>query len=332
MRDASTLKQLQTAMYRVSRDVIRSINSADIKKSTKERMRDAWNKRLSKTTKQLTALENKRISVQAKLAAAQKSVNDQIKVRNDLALKIRDAIAASADISTLDDAQKSSPEAIKKGLQERLAAVQKFQAGLRYLAKYGFDKQSIADLASQGVDAAGALVDTLTTGSLDDLKAISKLQQQIRAAGATTGSNVAGDLYNAGIKAGQGLIKGLQSQMKGITAQMEKIANALVKAIKKQLGIKSPSRVFMGLGVNTAQGYINGYMKRMGTNMNDLERATMFQPASSGLLNPRRDMATAYGGTTNNRNYNQVINVHTQEIDPRKTAADLGWELEGRLP
>jgi TP901 family phage tail tape measure protein len=332
VKDASTLKQLQTAMYRISRDVIRSINAADISRSARDKMRNKWNKRLSKTTKQLTSLEKKRLDVQKKLTAAQKSVDTQIKDRNELASKIKDAVAASASISNLTEAQQTSPESIKKGLQDRLTAVQQFYTDLRKLAASGLDKQTIADLASQGVDSAGKLVSTLATATPGQLKEISTIQTQIRNMATTTGTHVAGDLYNAGIKAGQGLVKGLQSQLKGITAAMTKIANALVKAIKKELGIKSPSRVFDKLGVNTAQGYINGYMKRMGTNMNDLQRATMFNPASPRVgMAPRNSGFGSAVGTTYTRIYDQKITVNTQEIDPRKTSAELGWELEGRL-
>jgi TP901 family phage tail tape measure protein len=332
VKDATTMKQLQNAMYKISRDVIRSINAADIKKSAKDKMRDKWNKRLAKTSKQLTALENKRLAVQKKLTAAQKSLNDQIKVRNELSTKIRDAVRASADISSLDDEQKTSGENIKKGLQDRLKEVQAFYTNLRNLSKLGFDKTSIAEIAAMGVESGGALANTLANSSYDDLQAISKLQQQIRNLATTTGTHVAGDLYNAGIAAAQGLVKGLNSQMKSITAAMTKIANALVKAIKKELGIKSPSTVFADLGINTAQGYINGYMQRMNQNMDTLQQATAFQPTGPGLRRTVNSANGAYAGTTTVRHYDQKITVNTHEIDPRKTAAELGWELEGRLP
>jgi TP901 family phage tail tape measure protein len=330
VKNATTLKQLTTAMYRVSRDVIRSINAADIKRSAKDKMRNRWNKKLASTTKVLTALENKRIAVQTRLTAAQASLNDQIKIRNDLAIKIRDAVAASADITSLDDKSKKSAAGMRKALEARLVAVTTFQQNLRNLAARGMDKQTIADLASQGVDAAGKMVSTLVAGSTEDIRAISALQKTIRDAATTTGTHVAGDLYNAGIKAAQGLVKGLQSQMKTITATMNKIAAALVAAIKKELGIKSPSRVFNDIGVNTAQGYVNGYMKRMGSNMNDMRAATAFTPNS-----PRARVGgpgyVGAGGTTYSKVFNQNFTINTNEIDPRKTSADLGWELEGRL-
>ena len=336
VKNAKTLKQLQDAMYRVTRDVQRSIASADISTKAKRAMAARWNPRLAKTTAQLTALENKRIAVQNKLAAAQKSVNDQIKTRDELAGKIRDSLAASADVSTLvdkDGKQLTNTGDMITGLQGRLKALQTFQANLRLLAKRGLDKETIAQLASQGVDSAGALVDTLAKGSELDIQKMTKLQQQIRKLAGQTGTNIAGDLYNAGIKAGQGLVKGLQSQLAAITKTMNAIAAALIKAIKKELGIKSPSRVFKAIGANTAQGYVNGYVATMNKKYSTLASATMFAPTESGTsarVGFGQFGASRFntGGTTI---YDQKITINTQEINPVKQAADLGWELTGRL-
>jgi hypothetical protein len=50
----------------------------------------------------------------------------------------------------------------------------------------------------------------------------------------------------------------LQSQEKAIEKQMMKIAKAMEKAIKKALGIHSPSRVFASLGQFIPQGLAQG--------------------------------------------------------------------------
>ena len=331
IKASSTQKQLLNAMYKVARDIQRSIVDADISVGAKRATWAKWAPRLANTTRQLNALEVKRTAIQTKLAAAQKSVNDQIAARNDLAQKIKEAVMKSADITNLSDEEKVTTASMMKGLRERLQAVTQFQNDLRDLARRGFDKETIATLAQQGVETAGAMVHTIATGSQYDLQQINSLQNQIRAIAGKTGTNVAGDLYNAGIAAGQGLIKGLQSQIKGITKQMETIAAALVKAIKRELGIKSPSKVFDRIGVNTAQGYVNGYMARMNRKRTEMANASRFDPATPGRVGFGSQEQGMFNNTPS-RVYNQHITVNTQEIDPRKQAADLGWELQGRLP
>ena len=56
----------------------------------------------------------------------------------------------------------------------------------------------------------------------------------------------------------QGLIRGLESQDKALEAAMLRMAKSMQKAIRKALGIKSPSKVFEQLGAYTGQGFARG--------------------------------------------------------------------------
>lgn len=332
-------KQLADALYRIQRDVMRSINAADIKASAKAKMRSRWTKRLQKDTAKLMSLEAKRAALQGRLAAAQKSLDDQMKARADLAEKVFDALAKSADLTTLSDKQQKSAQGMIQGLKVRLDAMKKFTEQLRDLAKRGFDKDTIAQLAQQGVEGAGAMVNTLANSTDAELQQISQLQKEIRGMAQATGTNVAGDLYNAGIAAAQGLIKGLQSQIGAITKEMEKIAKALVAAIKKELGIRSPSTVFAGIGVDTVRGYAQGFTKHMKLVTPQLQQAMHMNtprqalPVSTPFGAPVGSLRRPYGALMppNETRNDVTVNVYTNELDPRKTAAQLGWELEGRL-
>jgi hypothetical protein len=65
-------------------------------------------------------------------------------------------------------------------------------------------------------------------------------------------------LYQAAVDSAAGLVKGLQSQQAAIEKEMDKIAAGMVKAIKKALGIKSPSREFMKIGDWSTKGLAKG--------------------------------------------------------------------------
>jgi hypothetical protein len=80
---------------------------------------------------------------------------------------------------------------------------------------------------------------------------------------------VSSNYYDAGIHATEGLIRGLKAREKHLTRSIENMSKAMVKALKKALGIKSPSRVFMGLGGFTAQGFEHGIRKGQG----DIQKA-----------------------------------------------------------
>jgi TP901 family phage tail tape measure protein len=327
-------KKVSQVMFSLSEAIKKSISGAKISKHAKKAMSATWTRKLSSASKKLNADAKKRDALETKLAAATKSYNDQLKVRADLISKINDAVAASADLTSLDPTQQTSTKTMIQGLTARITAVRTFAAQLRDLAKRGLDKQTIADLASQGVDAAGAMVATLDKGSTADLKTISSMQAEIRKMAKSTGTDVAGDLYNAGIAAAKGLVNGLNSQIKSITKAMKSIANALVKAIKKALGIKSPSRVMAKVGTNTALGYVNGYLKTMNDQNKALANASVFTPAQQSLMTNKSGYGTPStlpGNVAPTKTISQYITIHTNEIDPRKTSAQLGWELMGKV-
>ena len=59
---------------------------------------------------------------------------------------------------------------------------------------------------------------------------------------ANAGDYVAGQMYDVGIAASEGIVQGLESDSKKLEAAAEKLANTLTAAVKKALGIKSRSR------------------------------------------------------------------------------------------
>jgi hypothetical protein len=74
--------------------------------------------------------------------------------------------------------------------------------------------------------------------------------------------------FDSGVAAAEGLVKGLEAQAANLDKAAIRLANELVKAVKKALGIKSPSRVFAGIGDATVKGLGIGldetYVKRQG--------------------------------------------------------------------
>jgi TP901 family phage tail tape measure protein len=309
--------------------IAKSINAAKISKAAKKAMDAKWDKRLASVRKRLLDLESRRAGVQKRLEAAEEKYNALLEERKKLFEQVRDAMLQSADLTTLDDKQKKSATSVADALQGRLAAMQKFQTNLATLAKKGLDKTIIADLASKGVDAAGDLVNVLAQGSNQDIKRINDYEKQMREISNKVGNTVADSLYKQGINAAKGLVDGLKSQIGAITKEMTKIATALVKQIRKELGIKSPSTVMADIGRHTAQGYTNGYVKTMNRNLTGMAKASLFTPASARVGFGSGSSGLYNTGTS--KTFNQNITVNTQEIDPRKQAAALGWELQGRL-
>jgi hypothetical protein len=96
--------------------------------------------------------------------------------------------------------------------------------------------------------------------STADVSSINSSFKDITDTASTTAKALGGEMYNSGIKAAQGLVDGLLKKQGVLEKAMKALAKAMTKAMKKELGIHSPSRVFAELGGHTGQGLVNGLL------------------------------------------------------------------------
>jgi hypothetical protein len=211
------------------------------------------NAELIKLATQRDAVVSKLKAAQSKLASLQKSWTDE---RNSIA----SGIMQNASIITTgaEGGRPVNAADVIGQLQQRVKAATDFAAELRQLQKMGLRSDLIQQLANAGVDSAGSTVLALAGGSKSQIQQMNQLQASLSSAANKTGSAVADSMYGAGIKSAQGLVKGLQSQEAAIEKQMLRIAKMMQAAIKKALGIHSPSQVMAQLGDHTAQGMAVG--------------------------------------------------------------------------
>jgi hypothetical protein len=171
-------------------------------------------------------------------------------------------------------------------MRDQMARTVQFAANLKALKAKGMRSDLIEQLAAAGVDSGGETAQALASSSKGTIDQINATQKSMKSAADATGAVVADAMYGAGIKSAKGLVKGLQSQEKAIEAQMMRIAKSMEKAIKKALGIKSPSTVMAELGDYTARGMAVGITR-------STKHATI---AAQGLAMSVRQGATITGG------------------------------------
>lgn len=137
-------------------------------------------------------------------------------------------------------------------------------------------------------------------------------------------------MVRVGMQIIQGAINGI-SRMAGALrdAAMNAVRGAIDGAMES-LGISSPSKVFMEIGVNTVKGMMVGLQKMA------MPLELMTKSIIGGVV-PSPDaplMPPTYAqpqDMTPQKTINNYITVNTNEIDPRLTSAELGWELAGRM-
>lgn len=113
-------------------------------------------------------------------------------------------------------------------------------------------------------------------------------------------SALADQLNKIGKAIVDGVWKGIQAQAEEFKKQITGFFTGIVDAVKKQLGIKSPSTVFAGIGENMAAGLGIGFMEQISS----VERQV--QAATKGLSAGNANLAFAGAGNSSNTQYSTV--------------------------
>ncbi|MFF7142234.1 phage tail tape measure protein [Streptomyces nodosus] len=213
-----------------------------------------------KEDKVLRGLAAKRDTVAKKIKDAQKKLSDLQKQWSDEVKSISQGIMQGFSVITEapQEGFALTAQDVTNKMRDQMVRAVQFAAQLDLLRKKGLRSDLIEQLAAAGVEQGGATAAALVGASKGQITEINKLQATTVSAANTAGKAVADSMYGSGIKAAQGLVKGLQSQQKAIEKQMLSIAKSMQQAIKKALGIKSPSRVFASIGQWIPRGLAAG--------------------------------------------------------------------------
>ena len=214
---------------------------------------------VSETNDRLLRLATKRDSLKRQLSSAQDLLETRIAARDQLRISARTAAQNASSLSSLGlEPKEVTASSIRVGLQQKLAKLRQFRRYVEGLAKRGLNRNLMRQILLMGPDEGYAYASALAGMSTAEFKQVNALQREIDTEADTVGKVGSNALYGAGIQAAQGLVNGLKSQQSAIEAQMIEIAKGMERAIKKALGIKSPSRVAHGIGLNFGQGLSGG--------------------------------------------------------------------------
>ncbi|MEU8968170.1 phage tail tape measure protein [Streptomyces monashensis] len=192
-------------------------------------------------------------SAQKALAAVQKEWQSEV---NDVAKGVMQGFTIVTQAPQEGFAMSAGD--VVSHMQQQYQKAQQFAAQLQTLQKKGLSSTLIQQLASAGVDQGGATAAALAGATAGQIKQINQMQTATQSAANGVGVAVADSMYGAGLKSAEGLVKGLQSQQAAIEKQMMTIATSMQKAIKKALGIHSPSRVFEEIATWIPKGLAKG--------------------------------------------------------------------------
>lgn len=322
-------KELRKALEQNEKDRERAENRA-------ERAAERAHRRMMAHTKELRA--ELRASGKAQDAANKayadgveqlQRLKDEAQAYSDA---VRDAVVASGSLSQLGQGDGFS--SVEDLIAKRTAAAERaeeFATLINQLAAAGLNSSDLQDLIAQGVEGGMGTAQALLAGGPEVIATMNTLAARLQATGTQLGDDTAATLYGAGIQAAQGLVDGLAANADVLAKQATRLARALVKAVKKALGIESPSRVFKDLGKQTVLGLGIGldevYVRRQGHQLaTNLEKG-FGSPALAAYLDSR---STAQRQTIE-------VRLTAQQLDAlsrgRAIQADLDlYHAEGGRP
>jgi hypothetical protein len=263
-------------------DLVKSLNKwrSVIKKTTHGAEESRLLRWLNSTGKALIGQERKLLKVNKALDKATGKLDTLKDSASRLSGSVKSGILSGANITKAAGAEDSQVtiNTLLSQMQGSAASSKQFSSMLTGLKKKGLSGGLIAQIGEAGIEGGGMeTAAAILGGGTAEIKKLNDLQKQITSAAGTAGKVTADAMYGAGIKAAEGLVKGLTSRQKVIEAGMMRIAKSMEKGIKHALKIKSPSQVMETIGGQTAEGFALG-----------IQRNRSVQPAWASMLNVPR--------------------------------------------
>lgn len=128
------------------------------------------------------------------------------------------------------------------------------------------------------------------------------------------------DLKEVGKQSVEGFIKGFKSKNSDVSDTVEAWANSIVKTVKKQLKIKSPSRVFRyEIAGNVIDGFIKGIATRIRSAVNTMKEFSnkVTDSANISIGSAKRGMMLSSGGAVTTNNNNATYNFYQTNNSPK---------------
>lgn len=273
--------------------------------------------------------------VAKRLEDAKAKLAEAIALRDNYSTQIADSIKAFGSLMTaqakvIDGVEQQLTAAdITGNLRDRLDKIKAFQNNLRLLLAQGLSNEAYKQIMDAGVEEGGAFAEALLGGGIGAVQETNALLAQIGSMSKSMGAEASSRLYQAGVDAAKGLVDGLTSLSAQLDSAATKLGNSIAAAVKRALGIKSPSRVLMGMMDQVGDGAVIG-LENQASKLRAASEAfgsnIGISPAVSGNV---AASAAAMAGAGGQRPIE--LTVVTPTKDPHAVAMETVNELVGRL-
>lgn len=216
---------------------------------------------------QLLKLEKRSDSLSKSLDKATSKRDELLSARN----QVRDSMVGAFDLGSMTNQKdKYGYQTFvgKKGLlsfgKSLASGAKKLSGKVSKLQKLGFNESMIQQVIDEWSGSGTfELADAMLSMNKGERGQFTSSFKSLERYGTSTGNSLTRSMHKGGLDAANGLVKGLESKSKDVDNAFYKMGKDAEKAFKRSLGIKSPSRVMFGAGVNVGEGAELGILSKV---------------------------------------------------------------------
>lgn len=327
------------------------LSSLIVKTMASSKNKSGWSetaKNLSKTFSEslIKNLDSLKKEAEEKISEIAKESQEKM----DSVLKLRETLQNKlSNFGGLFIEDKDTGEITLTNLKKQTKQIKSYGKKLEKLSEY-FSEDLMSAVVGMNMEDSKKFVDYVSTLSEKELKEYDKLYtKKMKAAKKVAKTYYAPyisevkteytdkiqELFNslntsldeAGKNAIKGFLKGFTSKNKSAKKEVNDFINGLVASVKKQLGIKSPSRVFMDIANQMVNGLIYGWDKAIGTFDDDVTNSLNFDSGYIGTFGGSYDNSYLGSGSVG-RPINITQNIYAQKKSAAQLMQEARWQAQ----
>lgn len=247
---------------------------------------------------------------------------------------VRDSLSGELDLSAgIQDDGTATFESVASQVSGLASRMKKFAGLIKRLIKAGFPPALVQEVAALGSTEGIAVANALLSGTKAQQQQLIADFGSVQQSADAVGLALAEQMYRTGIEAQKGLIRGLEKNREQLIAAAKRIAKTITDEIKKELGIRSPSRVFEEIGGFITEGLALGIERGAGR-VNSAVNGLVDNGGLSNLNSPLSTLASQTAAASGNSAVGGIeagaITVVTPFANPRLVAVEVMDELAKR--
>lgn len=247
---------------------------------------------------------------------------------------VRDSLSGELDLSAgIQDDGTATFETVASQVSGLASRMKKFAGLIKRLIKAGFPPALVQEVAALGSTEGIAVANALLSGTKAQQQQLIADFGSVQQSADAVGLALAEQMYRTGIEAQKGLIRGLEKNREQLIAAAKRIAKTITDEIKKELGIRSPSRVFEEIGGFITEGLALGIERgagRVNSAVNGLVDTGGLSNLNSPLSALASQTATASGSAAVGGIEAGAITVVSPFANPRLVAVEVMNKLAER--